>query len=61
MKILEMEDASLASLRTVAEELNIPNAHRMKKEISSSISAERKLRKKALKSAEECLRSPLRV
>jgi len=32
MKILEMEDASLASLRTVAEELNIPNAHRMKKE-----------------------------
>ena len=32
MKILEMEDASLASLRKVAEELNIPNAHRMKKE-----------------------------
>lgn len=32
MKILEMEDASLALLRKVAEELNIPNAHRMKKE-----------------------------
>jgi transcription termination factor Rho len=32
MKILEMENASLASLRKVAEDLKIPNAHRMKKE-----------------------------
>ncbi len=32
MKILEMEDASLASLRELAEELKIPNSHRMKKE-----------------------------
>ena len=32
MKILEMENASLASLRKVAEELNLPNFHRMKKE-----------------------------
>ncbi len=32
MKILEMENASLASLRKLAEELNIPNFQRMKKE-----------------------------
>ncbi|HOV06254.1 MAG TPA: transcription termination factor Rho [Anaerolineaceae bacterium] len=32
MKILEMENASLASLRKVADDLKIPNAHRMKKE-----------------------------
>lgn len=32
MKITEMEDASLASLRQFAEELNIPNAKRLKKE-----------------------------
>ncbi len=32
MKILEMENASLASLRKVAEELNLPNFQRMKKE-----------------------------
>jgi transcription termination factor Rho len=32
MKITEMEDASLASLRQVAEGLNIPNAKRLKKE-----------------------------
>jgi len=32
MKILEMENASLATLRKVAEDLKIPNAHRMKKE-----------------------------
>jgi len=32
MKILEMEDASLASLRELAEELKVPNAKRLKKE-----------------------------
>ena len=32
MKILEMENASLSALRKVAEELNIPNSQRMKKE-----------------------------
>jgi len=32
MKILEMENASLSALRKVAEELNVPNAQRMKKE-----------------------------
>jgi len=32
MKILEMENASLATLRKVAEDLKIPNAQRMKKE-----------------------------
>ncbi len=32
MKILEMENTSLASLRKLAEELNIPNFQRMKKE-----------------------------
>ena len=32
MKITEMEDASLASLRQFAEGLNIPNAKRLKKE-----------------------------
>ena len=32
MKIIEMENASLSSLRKIAEELNIPNAQRMKKE-----------------------------
>jgi len=32
MKILEMENASLASLRQIAAELNIPNANRLKKE-----------------------------
>ena len=32
MKIIEMENASLASLRKLAEELNIPNFQRMKKE-----------------------------
>jgi transcription termination factor Rho len=32
MKILEMENASLSTLRKAAEELNIPNAQRMKKE-----------------------------
>jgi len=32
MKILEMEDASLSSLRAVAEELKVPNAKRLKKE-----------------------------
>ena len=32
MKIIEMENASLSALRKVAEELNVPNAQRMKKE-----------------------------
>lgn len=32
MKIIEMENASLSSLRKIAEELNIPNSQRMKKE-----------------------------
>jgi transcription termination factor Rho len=32
MKILEMEDASLSSLREIAEELKVPNAKRLKKE-----------------------------
>jgi len=32
MKITEMEDASLAALRQIAEGLNIPNAKRLKKE-----------------------------
>jgi transcription termination factor Rho len=32
MKILEMENASLSTLRKMAEELNVPNAQRMKKE-----------------------------
>ena len=32
MKITEMEDASLASLRQIAEGMNIPNAKRLKKE-----------------------------
>jgi len=32
MKITEMEDASLASLRQIAEGMNIPNARHMKKE-----------------------------
>ena len=32
MKISEMENASLASLRQIAEELNIPNSKHMKKE-----------------------------
>ena len=32
MKILEMEDSSLAALRQAAEALKIPNANRMKKE-----------------------------
>ena len=32
MKITEMEDASLASLRQIAEGMNIPNAKHMKKE-----------------------------
>ncbi len=32
MKILEMENASLASLRQIAAELNVPNANRLKKE-----------------------------
>ena len=32
MKILEMEKASLSSLRAIAEELKVPNAKRLKKE-----------------------------
>jgi transcription termination factor Rho len=32
MKILEMENASLSTLRQLAEELNVPNAQRLKKE-----------------------------
>ena len=32
MKLLELENAPLASLRNIAKDMNIPNAARLKKE-----------------------------